>query len=44
MIKITVFHRTNDGRFVYLKWGAYNKKLVNMMSTLTSLRLKLAQP
>ncbi|WP_157964637.1 heparin lyase I family protein [Algibacillus agarilyticus] len=22
----TVFHRTNDGRFVYPKWGAYNKK------------------
>ena len=24
--KKTVFHRTNDGRFVYPKWGAYNKK------------------
>ncbi|RDV27369.1 hypothetical protein DXV75_04870 [Alteromonas aestuariivivens] len=24
--KMTVFHRTNDGRFVYPKWGAYNKK------------------
>ncbi|MDU0352555.1 heparin lyase I family protein [Paraglaciecola aquimarina] len=22
----TVFHRTNDGRFVYPKWGAYNRK------------------
>nr|WP_224745756.1 heparin lyase I family protein [Neiella litorisoli] len=22
----TVYHRTNDGRFVYPKWGAYNKK------------------
>lgn len=21
----TVFHRTNDGRFVYPKWGAYNR-------------------
>ncbi|KMT67047.1 heparin lyase I family protein [Catenovulum maritimum] len=24
--KKTAFHRTNDGRFVYPKWGAYNKK------------------
>ena len=24
--KKTVFHRTNDGSFVYPKWGAYNKK------------------
>ncbi|MFY8328191.1 heparin lyase I family protein [Pseudoalteromonas sp. ZZD1] len=24
--KKTIFHRTNDGRFVYPKWGAYNKK------------------
>ncbi|AWB65390.1 hypothetical protein C2869_02570 [Saccharobesus litoralis] len=24
--KKSVFHRTNDGRFVYPKWGAYNKK------------------
>ena len=24
--KKTVFHRTNDGRFVYPKWGIYNKK------------------
>ncbi len=24
--KKTVLHRTNDGRFVYPKWGAYNKK------------------
>lgn len=22
----TLFHRTNDGKFVYPKWGAYNKK------------------
>ncbi|MCF2948888.1 polysaccharide lyase [Paraglaciecola aquimarina] len=24
--KKTVFHRTNDGRFVYPKWGVYNKR------------------
>lgn len=24
--KKTAFHRTNDGKFVYPKWGAYNKK------------------
>ena len=24
--KTTVYHRTNDGQFVYPKWGAYNKK------------------
>ncbi|WP_016957777.1 heparin lyase I family protein [Catenovulum agarivorans] len=24
--KTTMYHRTNDGKFVYPKWGAYNKK------------------